>query len=106
MTQTLQGQVALVTGAASGIGAAIADAFAAEGAHLVLADLDLAGAEATAERARAAGVTASAHRVDLTDADATRALVDEAVDRHQRLDVLAHCAGMLTQAALGSWVVE
>jgi len=100
MSQTLQGQVALVTGAASGIGAAIADAFAAEGAHLVLADLDLPGAEATAERARAAGVTASAHQVDLTDADASRRLVDEAVARHQRLDVLVNCAGMLTEVPL------
>ena len=106
MTHSLQGQVALVTGAASGIGAAIADAFAAEGADLVLADLDRAGAEATAERARASGVRATVHELDLTDAEATRGMVDEAVTRHGRLDVLVNCAGLLTEVPLLEMPVE
>ncbi|MFB7496791.1 SDR family NAD(P)-dependent oxidoreductase [Streptomyces sp. NPDC056161] len=97
MSQSLKQRVAVVTGAASGIGAAVADAFAAEGARLFLADRDLDGAEATAARTRAAGTTATTHRVDLTDADATRAMIDTAHREFGRIDILVNCAGLLTE---------
>jgi 3-oxoacyl-[acyl-carrier protein] reductase len=97
MTESLQQRVAVITGAASGIGAAIADAYAAEGARLFLADRNLDGAEKTAARARRAGAEARTHRVDLTDADATRAMIDSAHREFGRIDILVNCAGMLTE---------
>ncbi|MFF3467319.1 SDR family NAD(P)-dependent oxidoreductase [Streptomyces sp. NPDC001984] len=97
MSHSLQRRVALITGAASGIGAAIADAYAAEGAHLFLADRNLEGAEATAARARTAGAKATTYQVDLTDADATRAMVDTAHEEFGRVDILVNCAGLLTE---------
>ena len=80
------GQRVLVTGAAQGIGRAIARHFAAQGASVFAADLDLAGAEATAQ---AAGPRCAAHRLDVTDRVAMRALVHSL----GVLDVLVHCAG-------------
>ncbi|MGX4694526.1 SDR family NAD(P)-dependent oxidoreductase [Streptomyces sp. JNUCC 63] len=97
MNHSLHQRTAVITGAAGGIGAAIADAFAAEGAHLFLADRNLDGAEATANKARAAGAKATAHQVDVTDADATRAMVDAAHAESGRIDILVNCAGLLTE---------
>jgi 3-oxoacyl-[acyl-carrier protein] reductase len=97
MPHSLQQRVAVITGAASGIGAAIADAYAAQGAHLFLVDRDRQGVEEAAARARAAGVKATAHQADLTDADATRAMVDTAHREFGRLDILVNCAGILTE---------
>jgi 3-oxoacyl-[acyl-carrier protein] reductase len=87
----LDGTVALVTGAASGIGRAIALRFAAEGAELMLADRDDAGLAETAasiDRAVTTGV------LDLTDREAVDRLVDDTVARFGRLDVLSHNAGV------------
>lgn len=78
----LTDRVALVTGAASGIGAEVASALAAQGARVAGADL----AEVTG--------TASAHRVDVADPDAAEACVREVVDRHGRLDILVNSAGI------------
>ena len=71
---TLRGGVAVVTGAASGIGAALAGNLARRGMHLALVDLDPAGLEATAAQARAAGVTVSTHVLDVADHAAVAAL--------------------------------
>lgn len=97
MSKALQGRVALVTGAASGMGAAIADAFAAEGAVLALVDRNVDGASRTAERARAAGTDVGVHGVDVTDADATRAMTDDVLEQFGSIDILVNCAGMLTE---------
>lgn len=91
----LDGRNALVTGAGSGIGEAIARAFAAEGATVALADRD------AARLADLAGeLGGSAHGADVSDADAVQHLVAEVVDRHGRIDVLASCAGILTEVPL------
>lgn len=92
----LEGRVALVTGAASGIGAAIARAYAAEGAELVVLDRDADRVHAVGDELSAAG----AHAVDVTDAEATKAVVDGIVATHGRLDVLVNCAGILTEVPL------
>ncbi len=97
MRHSLQQRVAVITGAAGGIGAAIADAYAAQGAHLFLADRNRQGVEATAARARATGARATTHQIDLTDADATRAMVDSAHREFGRIDILVNCAGLLTE---------
>lgn len=87
----LDGQVAVVTGAASGIGAAIADLFRSEGATLALFDL----AEPSDEVQSQADV--STHRVDVTDAESVRQAVEEVIAQHGRIDVLVSAAGILDE---------
>ncbi|WP_296652024.1 SDR family oxidoreductase [Paraburkholderia sp.] len=93
----LSGKVAFVTGAGRGIGAAIAHAFAAEGAAVVLAELDGETARATArEIARQHGdaVQVLAHETDVTQPDSVRAAVDAAERAFGPIDVLVNNAGI------------
>lgn len=97
MTSTLfdlRGQVALVTGAAGGLGEAIALAFAAHGADLVLSDRQAEALDAVASRCRAAGVRAQTLVADLGDADAARSLGTRAAGVFGRIDTLVCNAGM------------
>src|SRR5689334_24647626 len=89
MAGRLDGKIAVITGAASGIGAATARRFRAEGAMLVLADID---EERGAALAKELGATF--RRVDVTDAAAVDALMTTAVERHGRLDVVFNNAGI------------
>jgi 3-oxoacyl-[acyl-carrier protein] reductase len=91
----LDGRVAVVTGAASGIGRASAQMLASARASVVCADVDLDGAQATAKEITAAGGTADAVAVDVTRRDEVDALVRGAVDAHGRLDVMANIAGII-----------
>jgi meso-butanediol dehydrogenase/(S,S)-butanediol dehydrogenase/diacetyl reductase len=89
MTARLEGKVAVITGAASGIGAATARRFAAEGARLVLADVNEEHGRAVAAELRAAF-----RPTDVTDVAAVDALMQHAVALHGRLDVVFNNAGI------------
>jgi 3-oxoacyl-[acyl-carrier protein] reductase len=90
----LQDRVAVITGAGSGIGRASALEFAREGACVLVGDLDLSSAEGTVEQVRAAGGQAEPFRVDVTRFDQVDAMIQHAVDRFGRLDVLFNNAGL------------
>lgn len=90
----LQGRRALLTGAGGGIARATALAFAREGAASVVTDIDLAAAEATAERVRQAGGTCHALAADVTDRDSVAAMMRDAAERlGGGIDILVTCAG-------------
>ena len=91
---TLRGGVVVLTGAASGIGAALAANLARRGMHLALVDLNAAGLEATAAQARAAGVTVSTHAMDVADHAAVAALPAAVLAQHGRVTALVNNAGV------------
>jgi 3-oxoacyl-[acyl-carrier protein] reductase len=95
----LSGKTAIITGAARGIGEAIAMRYAEEGCNLALCDLNLEGAEATAAAARAKGVEATAMQTDVIVRDQVQALVDAAVERFGTVDILVNNAGIFFNAA-------
>ena len=90
----LRGGVVVLTGAASGIGAALAANLARRGMHLALVDLNAAGLEATAAQARAAGVTVSSHVLDVADHAAVAALPAAVLAQHGRVTALVNNAGV------------
>jgi NAD(P)-dependent dehydrogenase (short-subunit alcohol dehydrogenase family) len=92
----LDGAVAVVTGASSGIGRASAERFAAEGASVVVADVDEAGGTETVERIEDDGGEATFVEVDVSDPDSVQAMVDATVERYGSLDVAHNNAGILT----------
>lgn len=88
-----RGSSAIVTGGASGIGAALGKALVAEGAYVVLADLDGEGAARVAATLAGPG-TARGVRLDVTDADAVEVLVEEVADERGGLDLMFNNAGI------------
>lgn len=94
MSERLAGKTIVVTGSASGIGAAVARGFAAEGANVVIADLNLDAANAVAESIAEHSGHAIAVRVDVTDRASVRGGIDAAVSGFGRLDAYFNNAGM------------
>ncbi len=88
MAGMVEGKVAIVTGAGANIGEACAKMLAAHGAQVVVADINLAGADRVAGEIAAAGGTAMAHAVDLGDEASIAALVAAVIARFGRIDVL------------------
>ncbi|NIO68841.1 MAG: sorbitol-6-phosphate dehydrogenase [Anaerolineae bacterium] len=109
MDRILQDQIAIVTGGAQGLGEAICHRLAREGAHVVVADLNLEGAEGVAADIMAqTDRRAIAVQVDVTDEAQVAALVDRAVQEFGRLDILVSNAGILIAEAVdefpaGKW---
>jgi NAD(P)-dependent dehydrogenase (short-subunit alcohol dehydrogenase family) len=94
----LEDRIALVTGAGAGIGRAIAETFAREGALVAVADRDQDAAKEVAEAIVKANGAASAHALDVTDTSQVKVLMDEIGASHERLDVLVNNAGVGARA--------
>jgi NAD(P)-dependent dehydrogenase (short-subunit alcohol dehydrogenase family) len=90
----LRDRIAIVTGAAQGIGKAYALRFAREGAHVVVADIRAEQAEAVAVECSALGPAALGARVDVSDEASTKALAERTVERFGRVDVLVNNAAI------------
>jgi NAD(P)-dependent dehydrogenase (short-subunit alcohol dehydrogenase family) len=89
----IRGHVALVTGAASGLGLAYAEVLAENGAKVLLVDINADGLEAVYARLQAAGCDVEPLTLDITDTDALRDAIDGAATRHGRLDIAFANAG-------------
>ena len=96
----LKDKVALITGAGKGIGAAIAKRFAAEGAQVVLLDVDENSVKDTAAAIVEAGGAAVAYPLDVTDRAAIATLVEEVVNKFLTIDILVNNAGIVRDAML------
>jgi len=91
----LEDKIALVTGGASGIGRAVAQLFAQEGATVIVADVDEAGAEETLRRVQSGGVQANFFRADVSKANDVEALVSKIIADFGRLDCAFNNAGVI-----------
>ena len=99
MAGRLDGKIALITGAGSGIGRASALTFAREGAKVAVADKQVDGGQETVRMVEAAGGTASFIEVDVSDAASVEAMVNATVDTYGRIDCAYNNAGIEGQVA-------
>ncbi|UJW85018.1 SDR family NAD(P)-dependent oxidoreductase [Devosia sp. SL43] len=107
MAYSFKDKIALVTGAASGIGAAVAQLLAASGAKVMIADLDAEGASSVAESILAQGGVAKAIEVDVTDAVEVEAMVDATRRQYGGLHLAVNNAGIAgASAPTGEYPLE
>ena len=104
-TNDLDGQVAIVTGGAGGIGSAIVEILARNGARVVIADVNVEGARALAERLAAAGMATTPIAVDIASLDSVRRMVDDTLATHGRIDILVNNAALDAPAGL-AWEID
>jgi NAD(P)-dependent dehydrogenase (short-subunit alcohol dehydrogenase family) len=91
--KSIENKIAIITGAGGGIGGAIADCFAHEGAKVVIADIDSQTATDRAARISAQGATALAVTADVTDKKSVQQMVQMTLERWGRIDILINVAG-------------
>lgn len=96
----LQGKVAIITGGAKGIGEATSYKFAAEGAKVVVADIDFAAAETAVANIKAKGGDALAVKVNVTDKASVVDMVAKTMEKYGRIDTLVNNAGIIMDAQL------
>jgi sorbitol-6-phosphate 2-dehydrogenase len=107
MDKVLQDRIAIVTGGAQGLGEAICHRLAREGAYVVIADLNLEGAERVAAEIMAqADQRVVAVKADVTNEDQVAAMVDRAVQEFGRLDILVSNAGILIAGAVDEFPAD
>jgi len=107
VTQLLQNRIALVTGGGQGLGQAICQRLAAEGCHVVVADLNERGAKSTAaEIVATTGRPALGLKVDVTDEAQVAAMVEQTVAEFGRLDILVSNAGVVISGEITEFPVE
>jgi len=100
MRSRFDGRVAVVTGGAGGIGSAICEVLASEGATVVVSDVDGEGALKVASRLQQSGFRSLAVQTDVSDREACNSLVAEVTDRYKRIDLLSNNAGINRRGAL------
>lgn len=100
------GRVVAITGAASGIGRALAVDFARQGAHVALSDVDTDGLTDTVNRCEGRGVKVSSQRLDVADRDAVFAWADQVVADHGAANVIVNNAGVALGATVESMSIE
>ena len=100
MSENISGKIVVITGASSGLGEATARMLAAEGATVVLGARRTDRIEALADELNGNGARAFAQATDVTDASQVQRLVDAAVERYMRLDVIINNAGLMPQSLL------
>ena len=109
MSGSVKGKVIIVTGAASGLGRGMAEKLAANGAHVVIADLGIASAQATADEIKTQfNIEALAVKMDVTNEDEVKAGIQATVAKFGKIDVLISNAGIQTINAIvdfdfGAW---
>jgi len=96
----LKDQVAIITGAGGGIGAAVALALAEAGAHVVVNDVVAEAAEAVAKQVEERGVRALVDTADITDAEQVQRMVDAVMEEFGRIDILVNNAGITRDSLL------
>ena len=101
-----QDKVVVVTGAAGGIGTAIAQRFASEGARVVVTDVNAEGVEATAAALRATGAQARGFAADISKAEGCKAVIADTLAQEGRIDVLCNNAGINRRGPLLSLTAD
>jgi 3-oxoacyl-[acyl-carrier protein] reductase len=96
----LDGKVALVTGGAQGIGRVISEELSGQGAHVILGDVNLEGAEKTAAELKQTGVKASAVRIDVSSSSDVQSAFDSIIKEYKPVDIVVNNAGITRDGLL------
>ena len=96
----LDGKVALITGGAQGIGRIISEDLAGQGAHVILGDINLEGAEKTAAELKESGAKASAVRIDVSSGADVKSVFDSIIKEYKPVDIVVNNAGITRDGLL------